>query len=100
LSVATGQVGTDVGYKIVGNCDMYCRNGKASKGTFATKKDQMKGIIIADTVAAVIGMDFDKSPSIYIKKVVTPGTVGITNNCGLTFDKYFALTPNKGLPFK
>ena len=84
--------GNDLTYKNIGMADIYARNGKYSKGTFNVKSQCMLGVIICDSIAAKISMEMDKCKGIYYTKLVTAGSVGMSNNAGITFDKYFCVS--------
>ena len=82
----------DVTYKNIGMADIYGRNGKFSKGTFNVKSQCMLGVIICDSIAAKISMEMDKCQGIYYTQLVSAGSVGMSNNSGITFDKYFCVS--------
>ena len=82
----------DVTYKNIGMADIYGRNGKFSKGTFNVKSQCMLGVIICDSIAAKISMEMDKCQGIYYTNLVSAGSVGMSNNSGITFDKYICVS--------
>ena len=72
--------------------DIYARNGKFSKGTFNVKSQCMLGVIICDSIAAKISMEMDKCKGVYYTNLVSAGSVGMSNNSGITFDKYICVS--------
>jgi hypothetical protein len=80
--------GSDVTYKNFGYADVYCRNGKYSKGTFGTYAGCLLGVFIFGSIGACVSMDFNKSKNIYYNKVVDLGSLGITADSGLTMNQY------------
>ena len=89
-AVSIGKTDTEdpTTYKDFGYTDVYCRNGKCSKGVFGTQNSCLTGVFICNTIAAVIGLEFDKADNIYYVNMLTPGSTGITNGCGNTHEQY------------
>lgn len=83
---------SDVTYKNIGMADIYARNGKFSKGTFNIKSQCMLGVVICDSIAAKISMEMDKCKGVYYTNLVSAGSVGMSNNSGITFDKYICVS--------
>ena len=78
--------GTDLIYKNFGYSDVYCRNGKYSKGVFGTYSPCLIGVFICGSIASCIGMDYNKSNNIYYNTIVTSGSTGLTGDCGKTYE--------------
>ena len=93
--IGTGIVPIDINdstYKNIGMADIYSRNGKFSKGTFNVKDQCMLGVVLCDSIAAKISIEMDKCRGIYYTNLVSAGSVGMSNNAGITFDKYFCVS--------
>ena len=80
--------GTDLTYKNFGYSDVYCRNGKYSKGVFGTYSPCLIGVFICGSIASCIGMDYNKSNNIYYNTIVTSGSTGLTGDCGKTYEQF------------
>ena len=89
-TIGIGKTDTDApsDYKNYGYADVYCRNGKYSKGTFGTQNSCLSGVFICNSIAACIGMNFDNADGIYYDTMITAGSTGTTNDCGVTFEQY------------
>ena len=90
-TLSIGQVplsGSDVTYKNYGYSDIYCRNGKYSKGVFGTYSTCLIGVLICGSIASCIGMDYNKSSNIYYNTIVTSGSTGLTGDCGKTNEQF------------
>lgn len=79
---------SDVTYKNYGYTDVYCRNGKYSKGVFGTYSSCLIGIFICGSIASCIGMNYNKSKNIYYNNIISSGTTGLTGDCGKTYEQY------------
>ena len=78
--------------KNTGIADIYCRNGKATKGVFGTTNTELKGVLICGSVAAVIGINFNNAQHIYYNRALTDN---ITKDCGITEAEYIAVPYEK-----
>ena len=81
---------TDV--KNTGIADIYCRNGKATKGVFGTTDTELKGVLICGSIAAVVGINFNNAQRIYYNRTLTDN---ITKDCGITKAEYIAVPYEK-----
>ena len=79
---------SDVTYKNYGYSDVYCRNGKYSKGVFGTYSACLIGVFICGSMASCIGMDYNKSSNVYYNSIVTSGSTGLTGDCGKTYEQF------------
>ena len=78
--------------KNTGIADIYCRNGKATKGVFGTTNTELKGVLICGSIAAVIGINFNNAQHIYYNRALTDN---ITKDCGITEAEYIAVPYEK-----
>ncbi len=79
--------------KNTGFADIYARNGKATKGVFATKNSELNGIIICGTIGAVVSIDMDNASNMNFNSIVTPNVtqtkiVDISNENNLAYNIY------------
>ena len=75
-------------------------NGKYSKGTFGTYSGCLIGVFICNSIAACVGMDFNASDNIFYNNVVSPGSNGITSDCGKTYSQYLCIPFGKAAIIK
>ena len=61
-------VGSDT--KTSGYADIFCRNGKASKGYFGTTDNELRGVLITGSIAAVNELNLANADNIYAAEVV------------------------------
>ena len=73
-------------------CRFRRRNGKATKGVFGTTNNELKGVLICGSVAAVIGINFNNAQHIYYNRALTDN---ITKDCGITEAEYIAVPYEK-----
>lgn len=101
-SISVGKTATEdaATYYNYGFADVYCRNGKYSKGTFGTYSGCLIGVFICNSIAACVGMDFNASDNIFYNNVVSPGSNGITSDCGKTYSQYLCIPFGKAAIIK
>ena len=79
-------------YKDYGYADVFARSGKYTSGAFGTQNKELRGVFICGSIAAVVGLNFDKANNIFYKTIVTGA---VTNGCGKTFNSYGCIPFNK-----
>lgn len=84
-------------YKNYGYCDIYARNGKYSKGTFNISDTCTIGVCICDSIGACIGFQMDNATNLYYTTMVDEGSLGIEDDCGITYNEYLAAPYKRAL---
>lgn len=85
-------------YKDYGYADVYCRNGKYTKGQFGTVSSAMNGCLICGSIAAWGQLAFSGCPRIYYSRIVTGTTL---YDCGRTYANWFSVPYMKApVPYK
>lgn len=82
-------VGADV--KNTGMADIYCRNGKATKGVFGTTDSELKGVLLCGSIAAVVNINLNNATRLYYNNALTE----VTKDCGKTAASSFAISTDK-----
>lgn len=60
--------------KTSGFADIYCRNGKGTKGVFGTTNNELKGSIITGTIGAVVNIDMGNANNFYYNEIIEADT--------------------------
>lgn len=92
-SIGVKEADDSANYKKYGYSDIYCRNGKLTKGVFGTTPNELKGVIICDSLAAVINIDFGKSQNVYFNRNISP-LVPVVNKIKTTRNDYVSIPFN------
>lgn len=83
---AESVVASDV--KNTGVADIYCRNGKATKGVFGTTNAELKGVLLCGSIAAVANINTNNAANLYYNRALTE----ITKDCGKTSAENFVIS--------
>lgn len=82
--------------KNTGFADIYCRNGKATKGVFGTTNNELVGFLITDSIGYAISANLGNAAHLYYTSNVSANasTKPLTNDPGVSVETYFAKTIN------
>ena len=80
--------------KNTGFADIYCRNGKATKGMFGTTDNELKGYLITDSIGYVVKGDFGNAKHFYYNRNISASTANkiLIKDPGVSEETYFAKT--------
>ena len=78
--------------KSTGFADIYGRNGKATKGSFGTTNNELKGVLICGSLAAVSNTDMGNADNLYYKQFLAGP---VENQVVATAEAYKAIPYNE-----
>ena len=89
--VSKPSIADDSDVKNTGMADIYCRNGKASKGVFGTTDSELKGVLITGTIGAVVNIDMGDALNLYYNECLTSS---VDREAMFTEEAYIAVPYN------